>query len=117
MFGMRQQFLGLNQMFNDKWSILEVFGDGQTITKVRYFVEATDEINTVQTEGEHTFKEGTVYKPWEEIKEENLIAWVQQDTMKDDVNIIKLNLEKQLNLLKTNEKIEFPWLSSTFSIE
>jgi hypothetical protein len=104
-------------MFDFKWSILEVFGNGQTITKVRYLVEATDESNTVKTEGEHTFKEGTVYKPLEEIKEENLISWIQQDTMKDDVNTIKLNLEKQLNMLKTNEKVEFPWLSGTFSIE
>ena len=99
------------------WSILETFGNGLTITKVRYFVEATNEGNIVKTEGEHTFNEGTVCKPLEEIKEENLIAWVQQDTTKDEVNIIKSNLEKKLESLKSSEKADFPWLANTFTIE
>jgi predicted transcriptional regulator len=99
------------------WSILETFGDGTTITKVRYFVQAIDDANTVETEGEHTFQEGTVYKPLNEIKEENLISWLQKDTTKDDINIIKLNLENQLKALKENNKVDFPWETNTFSIE
>jgi hypothetical protein len=98
-----------------KWSILEVFGD-QTITKVRYLLKAQDETNTIETEGEHTFLEGTVYKPLSEIKEENLIVWLEKDTTQDDVNIIKLNLENQLEALKTSKKIAFPWEAETFTI-
>lgn len=97
------------------WSILEIFGD-QTIAKVRYLLKAQDETNTVETEGEHTFLEGTVYKPFSEIKEENLIAWIEQDTTKDDVNIIKLNLENQLEALKNSKKLAFPWETDTFTI-
>jgi hypothetical protein len=100
-----------------KWSILEVFKDGQTLNKVRYFVEAEDEENTVETEGYHSFSEGVVYKPFAEIKEEDLIRWLEQDTTKDEVNIIKLNLEKQLKSLKSSEKADFPWLANTFTIE
>ena len=99
------------------WSILETFGDGATITKVRYFIKATDETDTVESEGYHSFSEGVVCKPFEEIKEEDLIRWLEQDTTKDEVNIIKLNLENQLKALKENNKVDFPWLSSTFSIE
>jgi hypothetical protein len=102
-------------MIDYKWSILEVFG-GQTITKVRYLLKAQDEQNTVETEGEHTFLEGTVYKPFAEIKEENLIAWLDKDTTQDDVNIIKLNLENQLEALKTSKKLAFPWEADTFTI-
>jgi hypothetical protein len=98
-----------------KWSILEIFGD-QTITKVRYLLKAQDEQNTVETEGEHTFLEGTIIKPVSEIKEDDLTRWIEQDTTQDELNIIKLNLEKQLEALKTSKKIEFPWETNTFTI-
>jgi hypothetical protein len=102
-------------MISYKWTIIEVFGD-ETITKIRYLLKAKDELNTVETEGYHTFSEGTVYKPLSEIKEENLITWLNQDTTKDDVNIIKLNLENQLETLKNSKKLSFPWEADTFTI-
>jgi len=102
-------------MITYTWSILEIFGD-QTIVKVRYLLKAQDETNTVETEGEHTFLEGTITKPVSEIKEDDLTRWIEQDTTQDDVNIIKLNLEKQLEALKTSKKIEFPWENNTFTI-
>jgi len=98
-----------------KWSILEVFGN-QTIAEVHYSLKAQDEQNTVETEGYHSYFEGSVCKPFNEIKEEDLIRWLEQDTTKDEVNIIKLNLEKQLEALKTSKKIEFPWENNTFTI-
>jgi DNA replication protein DnaD len=101
---------------NFEWSILETFGD-ETITKVRYLLKAKDEANTVETEGEHTFLEGSVCKPLSEIKEEDLTRWLEQDTTKDEINIIKLNLEKQLESLKNSDKADFPWLANTFTIE
>jgi hypothetical protein len=103
-------------MTNYQWKILEIFGD-QAIEKVHYLLKAQDESNTVETEGEHTFLKGTINKPLSEIKEIDLISWVEQDTTQNDVNIIKLNLEKQLKALKTSKKIEFPWENNTFTIE
>ena len=102
-------------MVSYKWSILETFGD-QTITKVRFLLKAQDEQNTVETEGEHIYLEGSVCKPLSEIKEEDLTRWLEQDTTKNDVNIIKLNLENQLETLKTSKKIAFPWEAETFTI-
>jgi hypothetical protein len=102
-------------MIDYNWSILEIFGD-QTISKVRYLLKVQDEQNTVETEGEHTFLEGTIIKPVSEIKEDDLTRWIEQDTTQDEVNIIKLNLEKQLEALKTSKKIEFPWETNTFTI-
>jgi hypothetical protein len=103
-------------MITYKWSILEVFGT-QAIAKVRYLLKAQDEQNTVETEGYHQFSEGVVCKPFDEIKEEDLIRWLDQDTTKDEINIIKLNLEKQLELLKSSDRVNFPWLANTFTIE
>jgi predicted transcriptional regulator len=102
-------------MITYKWSILEIFGD-QNIEKVRYSLKAQDESNIVETEGEHSFLKGTVTKSLSEIKEDDLSRWIEQDTTKDDVNIIKLNLEKQLEALKTSKKIVFPWETETFTI-
>jgi hypothetical protein len=102
-------------MVNYQWQILEVFGD-QTIAKVRYLLKAEDETNIVETEGYHEFSEGLVCKPLSEIKEADLIGWLESDTIKDGVNAIKLNLENQLKALKTSNKIGFPWEAETFTI-
>jgi hypothetical protein len=103
-------------MINYSWKILEIFGS-ETIQKVRFLLVATDNVNSVETEGYHSFLEGSVNKPFAETKEEDLIRWLEQDTTKDEVNIIKLNLEKQLESLKNSEKVGFPWLADTFTIE
>jgi hypothetical protein len=103
-------------MIDYKWFLLEVFGD-QTITKVHYLLKAQDETNTVETEGYHEFSEGLVCKPLSEIKEMDLIGWLESDTIKNDKNLIKLNLENQLKTLKINQKIDFPWIANTFTIE
>lgn len=105
-------------MITYTWSILEVFSKGETISEVHFLLKAQDETNTVETEGYHQFHEGTIAKPYAEIREEDLIRWVDQDTTKDEINPIKLNLEKQLNYLKSQpKKSEFPWLANTFTIE
>jgi hypothetical protein len=46
-----------------------------------------------------------------------LIGWLESDTTKDDVNALKLNLEKQLKALETAKKVDFPWLANTFTVE
>ena len=101
-------------MFQFKWSILEIFADAKG---VKYHVSGTDDENTVESEGNHCFSEGVVYKPFTEIKEEDLIRWLEIDTTKDDVNIIKLNLQNQLDRLKNSQKVQFPWEVDTFTIE
>ena len=103
-------------MITYKWSILEIFGNN-TVSKVRYLLKAQNEQNTVETEGYHEFSEGVVCKPFAEIKEEDLSRWLDQDTTQNEVNIIKLNLDKQLESLKSSGKAEFPWSANTFTIE
>jgi len=104
-------------MINYEWSILKVFSENEKITEVQFLLKAQNETNTVETQGYHSFSEGTIVKPYSEIKEEDLIRWLEQDTTKDNVNIIKLNLDKQLEALNNSKKSEFPWLVDTFTIE
>jgi len=102
-------------MIKFTWSILEVYGDN-TVSKVRYTLKAQDEQSIVATEGYHEYSEGLVCKPLSEIKESDLIGWLESDTIKDGVNAIKSNLENQLEALKTNKKVAFPWETDTFTI-
>jgi len=102
-------------MITYTWSILEVYGDN-TVSKVRYKLKAQDEESIVATEGYHEYSEGLVSKSLSEIKESDLIGWLESDTIKDGVNAIKLNLDNQLETLKTSNKIGFPWEAETFTI-
>jgi hypothetical protein len=102
-------------MITYTWSILETFGN-ENITKVRFLLKAQDEQNIVETEGYHEYSEGMVSKSLSEIKESDLIGWLESDTIKDGVNAIKLNLDNQLKTLKTSNKIGFPWEAETFTI-
>jgi hypothetical protein len=104
-------------MISYQWTIMEIFGD-QTITKVRFLLKAQNETNSVETEGYHEFSEGAVCKPFDEIKEEDLIRWLDQDTTKDEINIINLNLLKQLESLKsTRDRANLPWNANPVRIE
>ena len=67
-------------MITYTWSILEIFGD-QTISKVRYLLKAQNEQNTIETEGYHEYSEGLVSKPLSQIKELDLIGWLESDTI------------------------------------
>jgi hypothetical protein len=102
-------------MIQFNWSILEVYGEN-TVSKVRYLLKAQNESNIVETEGYHDFSEGLVCKPLSEIKESDLIGWLESDTIQGDGNPIKLNLENQLESLKTSKTMDFPWLANTFTI-
>jgi hypothetical protein len=97
---------------NFTWKILELFAEAKS---VRYLLKLTDEKNSVETEGNHTFSDGIVNLAFDQIKEANLIDWLEKDTIQNDVNVIKLNLEKQLKALENGQKVSFPWLADTFT--
>lgn len=97
------------------WKILEIFSENENVSKVKYLLKVENEQNIVETEGYHSFSEGIVNLPFEKIKEENLIDWLNQDTTLNEVNAIKQNLQNQLEAIENNKKIDFPWLAGTFT--
>jgi len=99
------------------WKILELFADKNCLIAIRYLLSWSDDVITVNSEGNHQFKNGTVNKSLSETTEANIIEWLEKDTTQDNINLIKLAIEDQLKSLKTSEKVEFPWLANTFIIE
>jgi len=101
-------------MINYSWKILEIFSKNNLLISVKYLLSATDQ-TTIESEGNHTFSEGIVNKPLDQIVESDIVQWLEKDTTKNDVNVIKLNLENQLKALESNKKVDFPWLADTFT--
>jgi DNA-binding protein YbaB len=116
MDGMKIQKLGF-YMINFQWKILELFGNENKLVSVRYLLSGSNGLVTVNSEGNHSFKEGLITKELSQIVESDILQWLEKDTTHDGVNLIKLAVENQLNNLKANEKIDFPWLAGTFTIE
>jgi hypothetical protein len=93
----------MNNMFT--WKILELFADCKG---VKYFASATDDKNIVEAEGNCYFREGIVNLPFDQIKEQNLIDWIDKEP-------IELNLQAQLQAMDSDKTIKFPWLADTFT--
>ena len=49
-----------------------------------------------------------------EIKQSDVISWIEKDLTQDGINPLKLNLENQLNQLKNLKQVDLPWLTNTF---
>jgi hypothetical protein len=54
-------------MINYTWTILELFAEQDKLVAIRYLLSGTDGTNTVQSEGQHNFKDGTANKALEQI--------------------------------------------------
>jgi hypothetical protein len=103
-------------MIDYSWSFLELFAKDDQLIAVRYLLAGTNDQGTVESEGRHEFIDGTVNKPLTEIVESDLVQWIEKDTTIDEVNPIKLAIEKQLKNLTKEQKVDFPWLAGTFTI-
>ena len=87
------------------WKILELFGDCKG---VKYFASITDKKNVAETEGNYWFPEGKINLTFDQIKEQNLIDWIDKEP-------VELNLQAQLQAMDSDKKVEFPWLADTFT--
>jgi hypothetical protein len=102
-------------MITYKWKIHEIDATEGLITEVKYSVLARDIDLTVETEGYWKFGNPVMGKPLLEVKEEDVIAWVKADSMREGVNIIESRLEEQLaNLAK--DKVKLPWVPQVFTV-
>jgi hypothetical protein len=100
-------------MITFKWTILELFADEDKLSAVKYLLIGTDGNNNVETEGKHTFSDGVVNKTLSNIVESDIVQWLEKDT----INLIKLAIENQIKNLEAEQKVDFPWLANTFTIE
>jgi hypothetical protein len=87
------------------WKILELSSEAKS---VKFLASITDGTNTVEQEGNYLFPEGVVNLPFEQIKEQNLIDWIDKEA-------VESNLTAQLQAMDSDKKVEFPWLADTFT--
>ena len=69
----------------------------------------------MQTEGNWWFANPTLKVPFSDVTEEMVASWIEQETMKDGVNLIKSRLEEQLNVLNSQKTVIAPWLPQVFT--
>lgn len=100
-----------------KWDFLELFGTADKLISVRYKLSGKDKDIIVESEGNHVFSEGTANKALSEIVESDIFQWIEKDTTIDSINPIKLAIENQIKKIENTQKVDFPWLAGTFTIE
>jgi hypothetical protein len=102
-------------MITHKWKIHDIEATNGLITDVKYSVLAKEIDTTVETEGYWKFGDPVLRKPLLEVKEEDVIAWVRADSMREGVNIIESRLEEQLANLE-KDKVKLPWVAQVFTV-
>ena len=100
---------------NYKWSILDISAIDGLITNSKYKVSLSDQDQIVETEGNWWFANPTLKIPFSDITEEMVASWIEQETMKDGINLIKSRLEEQLNELNKQNTVIAPWLPQVFT--
>ena len=67
------------------------------------------------TEGNWYLSNPVLTTPLAEVTEEMVAGWIEADSMKDGVNVIKSRLEEQLALLEKSKSIVPPWKPQVFT--
>ena len=96
-------------MSNYNWKVTEISTDGELITHAKYYVIADNELNSVEAEGNWWFSDKTLNIPLSDVKEQDIVLWIEKEATVNGVCHITNNLENQLNNLKNNKKSQLPW--------
>lgn len=102
-------------MINFKWNIIGINAVDGVVTHAKYRLTASDDVNTVETEGNWTITKTPTSIPVSDLLEKDIIQILESDMVIDGVNQVKSNLENQLAEIKSDNKIELPWLANTFT--
>jgi hypothetical protein len=100
---------------NFQWKILEVTVNNDVITHAKYYCKLTNGEIFVDTEG-NAYGDLSFGIPYKDITEKNIIDTVKKLYIQDDVNLIELNLQKQLENVQ-KEPVLPPWHVETFKVE
>lgn len=104
-------------MISYEWKILDILGDNEFITQVKYHVKATDGENLVESEGYFHFPEEANKKAFQGMLEIDVIRWIEEESVQNQTSVIKSNLENQLANLSKIAPISKPWDLPTFKLK
>ncbi len=99
------------------WKILDISVEGEAITHAKYHVLATDDTNTVETEGNWEFDKFSVKTPYAEVTENQVISRIKEGATQYGQNVIESRLEEQLALLGKTKSVVPPWKPPVFTLE
>ena len=102
---------------NFVWQITEVQHDNDLITQAKYHVTAKEDDLFVETEGYWTFNDPKLSIPFDQVTEEMIVKWIEKETMRDGVCVIKYRLKEQLDSLSKSQFVPPPWMPQTFSVK
>jgi hypothetical protein len=102
---------------NILWKILDIDGKDGAISAAKYFVRASDEQNTVETEGNWYFDAKQAINPIEQVTEQMVIDWIKSGSMVDGRNVILDRLQEQLDELSKEKTMVAPWLPQVFTLK
>lgn len=101
-------------MITYTWKIHDIDATDGLITNVKYSVVAREIDIVVETEGNWSFGDPVLRKPFSDVTEEDVIAWVKADSIRESKNIIESRLEEQVIALE-KQKVIPPWLPQVFT--
>jgi len=97
-----------------EWKILETVIDDGVLKAVKYRCKASDDQNTVETEGNWRMR--TAHTVDAETSEHLVAHWVDLDATQDGKHLIKYRLQEQLDALKSQVSTKPPWAVDTFKV-
>jgi len=97
------------------WKVLDIIQEADEITQVKYKVIASNDKNSVSTEGYWTFKDKTHFLQ-KLTTEKDVIAWIKNESIIDEKCIIEDNLKKQLLVIEP-VSLKKPWVLPTFTVK
>jgi hypothetical protein len=53
----------------------------------------------------------------DQVQEQDIASWIEQESMQNDVSTIKLSLLKQMKALENEQFVALPWLPKTFKLK
>lgn len=104
-------------MISYSWKILDILGDEDLISQVKYHLKATDGSNSVETEGYWNFSIEANKRAFKGMLEIDVIRWIEEESVQNGSSVIKSNLESQLANLSKIASISKPWDLPTFKLK
>jgi hypothetical protein len=104
-------------MISYEWKILDILGENDLMSQVKYRLKATDGENSVETEGYWDFPLEANKRAFKGMFEADVIKWFEEESTQNQTSVIKSNLENQLASLSKIVPISKPWDLPTFKVK
>jgi hypothetical protein len=98
------------------WSITNISAKDGIIKSAQYFCAVENDGVKVETQGNWKFRDPEgAFTPYEEVTEQMVIDWINQEAIRDGKNLITSRLEEQLAALQDRTPVVAPWLPQVYT--